>query len=337
LANAPAFITTPHELSFEGARDIEWVMINRMRREVRHAIVCGFAGALIVGAPNPGEAAKRKTAKPRGVEVCPRFRSAERGTLPSAITELSGLALSKRYPDLLWGHNDSGDGARLFAISTIDGTLRAEMKVTGVSAVDWEDIATYTDKKGDHWIVVADVGDNAGRRSRVQLVMVPEPDLTESTVPAAGVVTVQWVDGPHDVETLMIDPLSGDALLLGKRFADSPEVPIDRIPGRSMKPGAAITAERVGTFAVPLGQPYGPTGGSISADGTRFALTFYGNLTRTYTHDRGETVTNTLQREKACSVRTGFGQYEAVAIANDGTVFAAMEGESVPLMAFVAR
>jgi hypothetical protein len=295
--------------------------------------VLGFAGPVGVSA------AKRTspTTKLRRAEACPRYRSSDRGTLPSVITELSGVALSKRYPNVLWGHNDSGDGARLFAVSTKDATLRAEVKVSGASATDWEDIATYTDKDGEHWIVVADVGDNAGRRDRVQLVLVPEPDLSASTVQAAGAVTVQWVDGPHDVETLLIDPWNGDAVLVGKRFSDTPEVSIDRVPVASMKPGASITAEKIGVFAVPRGQPYGPTSGSISADGTRIALTFYGNLTRTYFRAPGGSLADAVLRTKECIVRTGFGQYEAVAISNDGTLFVATEGKSVPLTALVPR
>jgi hypothetical protein len=253
------------------------------------------------------------------------------------ITELSGLALSKRYPDLLWGHNDSGDGARLFAVSTIDATLRAEVKITGASSVDWEDIATYTDKEGTHWIVVADVGDNAAKRKRVQLVLIPEPDLSATTVQAAGAVTVRWVDGPHDVEALLVDPLNGDAVLVGKRFRDEAKVSIDRIPGAAMKPGSSVTAEKIGVFSVPLGQPYGPTSGSVSADGSLIALTFYSNLTRTYERPVGQSIADTVRRGEACPVRTGFGQYEAVAIANDGTVLVATEGESVPLTAMVPR
>ena len=35
-----------------------------------------------------------------------------------AISEMSGLAKSRRYAEVYWMHNDSGDSARLFAVDS---------------------------------------------------------------------------------------------------------------------------------------------------------------------------------------------------------------------------
>ncbi len=253
------------------------------------------------------------------------------------LPELSGWALSKRQRDVLWAHNDSGEGARLLAVSAIDGSLVGDVAVGGVTATDWEDIATYVDGDRKSWIVIADTGDNAGQRETVRLVLVPEPELSATTVEAAGVVTVTWADGPHDVEALIVDPLTGDAVLIGKRFSGEPIVSVDVIARRSLVPGAQVTSTKVGNFRIPFGQPYGPTGASISATGTTVGLVFYANLTLTWTRSRGASVAATIMRNAPCVVRTGFGQYESVAIADNGAVLVATEGRSVSLRAYVPR
>ena len=66
------------------------------------------------------------------------------------IVESSGIIRSKKYPGVFWTHNDSGDSARIFAISE-DGKIikpkwfKGEYKgieVVNATHIDWEDIAT---------------------------------------------------------------------------------------------------------------------------------------------------------------------------------------------------
>ncbi len=285
-------------------------------------------GTTVVAAtPNTTTAATAAT--------CRQYRPEVRGKLPAALTELSGWALSKRHANVLWGHNDSGDGARLIAVSAVDGSLVGEVDVTGSPSADWEDVATYADKQGQSWIVVADVGDNAARRRSVSLVLIPEPDLATKSVAAAGTVTVTWADGPHDVETLIVDPMSGDATLIGKRYTGSPQVSVDRIPAASLVPGASITSEKLGWFTVPSGEQYGPTAGSIDAAGSTIGLVFY-NRTMWWTRSPGTSVADTILRSEPCTISSGLGQYESIAIADDGAILIATEGRTVPLVALVA-
>src|SRR5205085_3619918 len=56
------------------------------------------------------------------------------------LTEISGVAASRRYPGVYWTHNDSGGKPEVFAF-TLDGTDLGSYALTGASAVDWEDIA----------------------------------------------------------------------------------------------------------------------------------------------------------------------------------------------------
>src|SRR5262245_57450214 len=56
----------------------------------------------------------------------------------AAVAELSGLARSHRYGDLLWGINDSGNPAVLVAIAPGEG-IRGQVAVEGAANTDWED------------------------------------------------------------------------------------------------------------------------------------------------------------------------------------------------------
>src|SRR5215203_1068814 len=58
----------------------------------------------------------------------------------SLITEASGIAASRMNSNVLWTHNDSGDSARVFAM-TPAGTNLGTYSLTGAGATDWEDIA----------------------------------------------------------------------------------------------------------------------------------------------------------------------------------------------------
>ena len=78
-----------------------------------------------------------------------------------AISEMSGLAKSRRYADVYWMHNDSGDRARLFAVDgegkiIIPGFMRSfyygeqeeadknpwpGLIIETAVNIDWEDIA----------------------------------------------------------------------------------------------------------------------------------------------------------------------------------------------------
>lgn len=99
---------------------------------------------------------------------------------PVAINESSGLVLSRTYPGVVWTHNDSGDSARIFAI-TIDGKAIRPENADGAYAgflivdahnIDWEDIAT----DGNGNLIIAACGNNGNARKDLALYVVKEPD-----------------------------------------------------------------------------------------------------------------------------------------------------------------
>src|SRR5215213_1725953 len=60
--------------------------------------------------------------------------------LPATLHESSGLAVSHRQAGVLWTHNDSGDGAELFAVD-VSGRALGTSRITGAENEDWEDVA----------------------------------------------------------------------------------------------------------------------------------------------------------------------------------------------------
>lgn len=120
----------------------------------------------------------------------------------SRIVESSGLARSTRFAGVLWTHNDSGDGPRVFAVDA-DGTTRATVTLDGAAAVDWEDMAAGP----DHSIWVGDIGDNGRSRSSISVYRFTEPATLASTTVTPSRYVLRYPDGEsRDAEGMMIDP-----------------------------------------------------------------------------------------------------------------------------------
>src|SRR3990170_1446604 len=111
------------------------------------------------------------------------------------ITESSGLAASRKYRGVLYTHNDSGDGPRIFAIGP-HGHTRAVLSLSGAGARDWEDIAAGPNRT----LWCADIGDNAETREDVQVYRVREPDRLRSQSVDWTRYYLDYPDGRHDAE-----------------------------------------------------------------------------------------------------------------------------------------
>ncbi len=160
--------------------------------------------------PRPGDGSVRATAP--GLLVEPPAEVAS-----TAITELSGLAASVSLEGVLWGHNDSGAPATVYAIGA-DGSGRA---------------AHQRRRRRGHRLGRHDAGPRSRRRLRGVLALrgrhrrqlqptqsvtvygFREPDPADGTATAFGVELV-YPDGPHDAESLLSDPVSGDLFIVTK-------------------------------------------------------------------------------------------------------------------------
>ncbi len=176
------------------------------------------------------------------------------------IDESSGLVVGQRS-DRLFTHNDSGDSGRFFALDRSCRT-QATYTLTGVEARDWEDVA----RGPGQTLWFADIGDNSESRDGGVLVhRVREPDDgTPETVTATS-YRLRYEDGPHDAETLIVQPSDGRLLIITKTLGSRAGVYASDQPLRAG--GAANILRLVAEIAIPLA-----TAGDISPDGSRVAV-----------------------------------------------------------------
>ena len=137
------------------------------------------------------------------------------------LVEASGLAASRLRDDVLWVHNDHSPRPVIFAAG-LDGSDRGSFEIEGATVEDWEDLASF-ELDGKPYLLVADVGDNAGWRRDVTLYVVAEPvfdgpRLAPGTrVPLAWTTRLRYPDGSRDCESVAVDMQREKVLLLSKR------------------------------------------------------------------------------------------------------------------------
>ncbi len=194
------------------------------------------------------------------------------------IRESSGIALSRRQPDAVWIHNDSGDRARPFLVG-LDGQTRGVLRLNGVRAFDWEDMCAFT-AEGTPMLLVGDVGDNSRSRSLsgdkgpsqpCRLLRLPEPEMkgtAEQEADAATIISFEYEDGPRNCESVAVDAVRGEILLVSKTKLGAGEVTgVYMMPLTLATGPASATARRIGTLKMDMA-----TALDISPDGRRMAV-----------------------------------------------------------------
>jgi hypothetical protein len=132
------------------------------------------------------------------------------------ITEASGLAPSRRHPGIIYMHNDSGDGPRIFAVGP-DGRTRAIFTLAGARNRDWEGMAMGRDGAGRPALYVADVGDNLGGQwPFVTVYRIPEPAQMRSQTLRATAFRLKYNDGARNAESVLIDPRTNRLYIASK-------------------------------------------------------------------------------------------------------------------------
>jgi hypothetical protein len=162
----------------------------------------GVAAVLLVGGALLAEWMRRPD-----IPAGPCVLAGGSASLPD-IPESSGLAIGRRSRDVIWSHNDSGNDAVLFALDAA-GTLRGRVRLP-VRTRDWEDLSAAPCPAGD-CLFIADIGDNALQRPRVDIYRVPEPAPGDTTTAAPERFVVVYPDGPHNAEAVFV---VGDSLFI---------------------------------------------------------------------------------------------------------------------------
>ena len=248
---------------------------------------------------------------------CPKFMMpAAVGMLQTeSITEASGIIASMINSGVFWIHEDSGAEAKIYAID-LAGKLLATRTLSNVHAIDWEDIAIAARPSGESYLYVADIGDNNFHRKNIIVYRFPEPslepDASDGTIEASNIETFRLVypDRPHDAETLLVDPLSGDVYVVTKWESQSR---IYRARLKDQRKTALL--EYVGHL------PFsGATGGDVSRDGRSIIIRTY-FAAYVWIRDSKAPLENTIESE-GCQVSIAMEpQGEAVCFSSDGGAF----------------
>jgi len=222
------------------------------------------------------------------------------------IVEGSGLAASRRNPNVYWTHNDrmgldTGTTPEIYAIDDT-GRLLGTYTLPQPPAVlhDFEDIALGPGPvAGVSYLYVGDVGDTITSHPDPAdniIYRIPEPAVTASQIPAGSplnknlkgveAITLHFPDARnHNCETMMVDPITGDLFVITKANYASPGQPtvtdsrLFRTAAADLIAGQVNPLQLVGDItALPQAIPGDrTTGGDISANGSEI-------LVRTYRH-----------------------------------------------------
>jgi len=252
------------------------------------------------------------------------------------IVEASGVAASRTNNGVLWVHNDSGDSARVFAIDA-QGQLLGTYNLTDATAVDFEDIAVGPGPQAEvSYIYIGDIGDNSAKRTSITAYRVVEPAVytRQSAAPVVRnlnqgewqAITLQYPDGAHNAETLLVDPQTGDLFVCSKQ---SGVTRVYRATAAQLVSGATVVMSYVGQVSVDTS-----TGGDISATGADIAIRGYG-LARLWTRAAGQSVADALTGTPIAIPLVSEPQGEALGFDAIGSgYFTLSEGHSQPLYYF---
>lgn len=275
---------------------------------------------------------KKKEARWGNAEIIGTIKSPE-------ITESSGLIVSKCQPNVFWTHNDSGDGAFVFALND-KGEKLGTFKVEDAKNRDWEDIAAFKDANGECFLYVGDIGNNVKAREESIVYRVKEPIVTEtdkssdkkkpSKTEKAQKIKVEYPTGNPDAETLFVHPQTGDIYILTKEMPLASSV---YKLSKNYDVRKVNKLEKVADFTVPSIPNGFLTGGDVSSDGKRVIVC---DLFAAYEIVLPETAKNfdEIWKQKPTLIQTGKrAQGEAVAYSLDGeTIYLTSENLNSPLM-----
>lgn len=271
--------------------------------------------------------------------------------MPAIARESSGLAASRRDPRILWTMNDSGGEPVLYAVEP-NGARRGDLRITGATNRDWEDLASFK-LDGRAWLLVADVGDNGSHRTDCVLYVVAEPDpaelspLRETLATVAWKIPVRYLDGPRDCEAVAVDAKAGLVYLLAKRTSPHGlySLPLQP-PADGVVPAARVVAQ-FPNASIP--QPTAtqklmpiatgrfraqPTGMDFAADGSAAVIVSYGDVLF-FPRQKGERWETTLLRPPVVLPPHGLAQAEGVAFGADNrTIYVSSESTNSGIMRY---
>jgi len=191
------------------------------------------------GDPHTGESGRRESGESGDVgesgesgdtgEVGPTFATpctsfvdpVSLGTVAdSDLDELSGIAVSRRDPDILWVHEDHAGLPAIYALDAA-GVRVATVTLDGATNEDWEDIAVGP-CGDDVCVYIGEIGNNDLDRTALGIYVLSEPDLStavdgEITVSDWDFYGFEYPDVNENAEGLAVTA-DGLPVVLTKRY-----------------------------------------------------------------------------------------------------------------------
>lgn len=285
----------------------------------RYAVAVILAACTALGAEGGGET--RAVTYGPGRQLC---------TLANkAVNESSGMACGWVNEGVFWTNNDSGDKPRVYAFST-EGKDLGTFTLAGATARDWEDMASFRVGKTGY-LLLADVGDNGRRRKSCTLYIAREPALsgadkaTSHELKLEQTIVFKYEDGPHDCESVAIDPTGRTIYLVSKDAGRLTRVYELAVPKRT--DGKVQVARAVATLKLRWA-----TAMDISRDGRHAVVCTYTDAFE-YTRQEGETWARAFAHEARTVKLPRRRQGESICYGRDGkTLYLTSEKVPTPLI-----
>jgi hypothetical protein len=276
------------------------------------------AGAPATGSPFSGSCTTTPTAIGRVQDV--------------QLNEISGVVESRKNPEVLFVHNDSGDSPRFFAINR-RGAILAELQLETVPLlIDAEDITIGRGPGDASFIYLGDTGNNFASfgqgipRRKAVLYRIPEPDIPSSArnlklpLREAFPIVLTFPRGARDVEAFFIDPVSGDLFVISKQPDGHSQVLTASAAQLAGGGGELVFLGELRFGAEPLPGSTMPTSASISQDGQAILVRTYSSVFL-FSRRTGESPMSALVRAPLSYPSPTEQQGEAIAFVDGATAF----------------
>jgi hypothetical protein len=204
------------------------------------------------------------------------------GTLTDvALDELSGIAVSRTDPDVLWVLEDHLGAAAVYALNPA-GELLATVRLTAATNNDWEDIALAPCGDED-CLWIGEIGNNDSDRTGLGVYRIPEPDLKTAGADDGDLRTgwdffgFVYPDVNQNAEALAVTS-AGVPVVFTKRYDDSTS---NAYTFPSMNAGTEVTLTPLGTFstgAAGAGPAAALTAADFWPDDSRVIFRTYGGV-----------------------------------------------------------
>jgi len=132
------------------------------------------------------------------------------------LKEASGLGVSKQFSNRFYHHNDSG-ATGIFYVTDLSGAHTKEIIFTHDKVTDVEDVSVGPCATGQ-CIYLGDIGDNDLLRPSIDLWVIPETNQLSNVTDTAKKITLTYPDRPHNAESLVVHPVTGDIYILTKEL-----------------------------------------------------------------------------------------------------------------------